>query len=315
MEETQISQSEDPLPTSYLNKIELKDKQTFQQFLPKDALISDHTFASVFMWRNAIKLYWNIHSDCLCIYANGDGGLTLLSAPSGNGDRYKALNQAIEVCNDYNKKTKYQQPMRVEYVDNNSLDLVKHLNIESMSGDYVYETSRMIDLEGRDLASKRQAKNRFMRRFPNFSLVDYDKDSHYDSCLTLLSLWNNQGIEEMKYENSIEIKRNKELESTIECLKYSKELNLKGMVLFDASTLVGFTFGEQLSNDTCSILAEKVNREYVGGANFIFAEFCKQHWSHTKYTNVGDDWDVPSLAWTKESYRPIKREQKWMAKV
>jgi hypothetical protein len=27
---------------------------------------------------------------------------------------------------------------------------------------------------------------------------------------------------------------------------------------------------------------------------------------------VGDDWEVPSLAWTKESYRPALRIPKWI---
>ena len=89
-------------------------------------------------------------------------------------------------------------------------------------------------------------------------------------------------------------------------------LGLRGMVLFADDRLVGFTLGEMLSPDTCSIIIEKTDRDYTGSAQYIFSEFCRQHWAHTAWCNVGDDWEVPSLAWTKQSYRPAFRLEKWV---
>jgi hypothetical protein len=84
------------------------------------------------------------------------------------------------------------------------------------------------------------------------------------------------------------------------------------MVLYADDKLVGFTLGEKIGPSTCSILIEKTDRQYVGSAQYIFSEFCRQYWSDTTTCNVGDDWELPSLAWTKQSYRPIGRLEKWV---
>ncbi len=78
------------------------------------------------------------------------------------------------------------------------------------------------------------------------------------------------------------------------------------------NALAGFTLGEMLDEETCSIVIEKTDRRFVGSAQYIFSEFCRQCWSHTTYCNVGDDWEVPSLAWTKQSYRPVSRLEKFV---
>jgi ribosomal-protein-alanine N-acetyltransferase len=66
-----------------------------------------------------------------------------------------------------------------------------------------------------------------------------------------------------------------------------------------------------LGPQTCSILIEKTDRTFAGSAQYIFSEFCRQHWADTTWCNVGDDWEIPSLAWTKDSYRPAFRMNKW----
>jgi hypothetical protein len=108
------------------------------------------------------------------------------------------------------------------------------------------------------------------------------------------------------------VKKRKEVAAAADALINARALGLKGMVLFAGETLVGFTLGEMLDERTCSIVIEKTNRDYVGSAQYIFSEFCRQYWPHTTWCNVGDDWEVPSLAWTKQSYRPVARLEKFV---
>jgi ribosomal protein S18 acetylase RimI-like enzyme len=76
--------------------------------------------------------------------------------------------------------------------------------------------------------------------------------------------------------------------------------------------LRGFTFGEQLGRNQSSITIEKTDLETKGLAQFIFSEFCSRHWGHLPFVNVGDDWGLPTLAWTKMSYRPVKLLNKFV---
>jgi ribosomal protein S18 acetylase RimI-like enzyme len=97
-------------------------------------------------------------------------------------------------------------------------------------------------------------------------------------------------------------------------MRYSRQLGLEGMVLYADDQLVGFTLGERIAPDMCSILIEKTDRQYVGSAQYIFSDFCRQNWHETTWTNVGDDWEIPSLAWTKQSYRPAMRLDKYVVR-
>jgi uncharacterized protein len=306
----------DPLGSYGLRPVTLDDKSVFDQFLSHcSARLSDYTFANTFIWRGPIHLRWQVLEDCLCVFANGDGGLTLLFPPMGPGEAPAAMSRCLEICEDYNAAHRFQGWTRVEYV---SAEMLRRLggtaglfDVRPMSGDYVYLTERMIDLAGGDLASKRQARNRFARRHE--ARTEPYAPRHMDECLRLLSLWQGQ-VEQSAGQagGSVSLKRSKDVEAAREALLHRDALGLCGMVLYAGEKMAGFTLGEMLDDSTCSIIIEKTDRQFAGSAQYIFSEFCRQCWPHTRWCNVGDDWEVPSLAWTKESYRPARRLEKFL---
>jgi hypothetical protein len=307
-----MSHDDDPFGSLGLRSIELEHKSIFDCcFSSCNTGLSDYTFANSFIWRDSIHLRWRMIHDCLCVFANGDGGLTMLFPPLGRGDCLAALDESLEICEAYNRRAGLACWTRVEYAGE---DFVRRLGpafgVEPMSGDYVYPTARMIDLAGGDLASKRQAKNRFARRYQ--ARTEPYRPEHRQGCMELLQTWQEQTEASASRRSSVWLKRSKEIAATAEVLANYRQLGLSGMVLLADDKLAGFTFGEMLAEDTCSILVEKTDRQYAGSAQYIFSEFCRQYWAHTAWCNVGDDWDVPSLAWTKQSYRPACRIPKYI---
>jgi ribosomal protein S18 acetylase RimI-like enzyme len=304
---------DDPYPSYGLNRILFPDKPLFDfHFSSCKAPLSDYTFANTFIWRDCVRLRWQVIRDMLCVFANGDGGLTLVFPPLGPGDTRAAAKEALEICDDYNAGVGRADATRIEYV---SAEWLEHLTGEfaaqPMSGDYVYSTRRMIDLDGGDLASKRQARNRFVRRYEPRTCRF--RAEHAQQCVDLLKMWHRQHDQPANTGNlSVTIRRQKEELATVEVIRNAEALGLQGMMLYAGDRPAGFTFGEMLDSETCSILIEKTDRELPGSAQYIFSEFCRQFWSHTKWCNVGDDWDVPTLAWTKQSYRPAFRVDKWV---
>jgi hypothetical protein len=306
---------DDPFGSHGLRPVQLGDKSVFDRYLSCCATrLSDYTFANTFIWREPIHLRWTVLEDCLCVFANGDGGLTLLFPPMGPGDPLAAMERCLAICDDYNAANRFEGWTRVEYVSREMLQRLggrRDFVVRPMSGDYVYRTQRMIDLAGGDLASKRQARNRFARRYE--SRTEPYAPRHLEGCLELLSLWQGQVAGTAGQSgSSAGLKRSKDVVAAREALLHCEALGLKGMVLYAGDRMVGFTLGEMLDPQTCSILIEKTDREYAGSAQFIFSEFCRQFWSHAPWCNVGDDWEVPSLAWTKESYRPAMRLEKFI---
>ncbi len=295
-----------------LKPIEIEDKNLFNYYFSfYKTRIAEYSFANIFIWRKFIKILWKMIDNHICVFANGDNGLTMPLPPLGQGNINQVLDQCMEICRNYNFSIYYNLPARIEYLSKDLLNSFNNYTIEPMQYDYIYETKKMILLEGGDLASKRQLKNRFMRKY-KYSTENYDPEKHFELCLSLLKKWSTQ-TKKTDLKTSVTIKRLKEILATEEALRFSKKLGLSGMVLFAEDNLIGFTLGEMLGSNMFSILIEKTDREYTGSAQFIFSEFCKNYWSNVELCNVGDDWDVPSLRWTKNSYKPAFVINKWMA--
>jgi hypothetical protein len=110
------------------------------------------------------------------------------------------------------------------------------------------------------------------------------------------------------------LKRAKESTATGLCLATAQNLGMKGIVVYVGGQVRGFTFGEYLGRDQSSITIEKTDLETKGLAQFIFSEFCRTCWSDRPLVNVGDDWGLETLAWTKQSYRPVKRLEKFVVR-
>jgi uncharacterized protein len=279
--------------------------------------ISDYTFSQLYTWRNSLRILWTTLHGHLCVFANGSGDLTLLMPPLGDGNTPRALEAAFELMDDYNAVHGVPDRSRVEYASEESLARCGRdgLIVQPMGADYVYDLRRMIDLAGGDLASKRQAKNRFLRNYEH-RVELYDPATHRAACRALLDSWKQR--QDAQHEDETEfsaLKRRKETIATSLTLDCANDLGLRGLVVYVKSAnqwqLRGFTFGEHLGTDQSSITIEKTDLSIKGLAQFIFSEFCQRCWADRPLVNVGDDWGLKTLAWTKMSYRPVKMLQKY----
>ena len=314
--------SDDNLLADYgLSPVRLGDRPVFNRYLNTiETPLSDYTFSQIFTWRNSLRLAWKVIDSHLCVFANGSGDLTLLLPPLGDTGSSRALTEARELMDTYNQSHGVADHTRVEYVSEAMLGRFDQSQYEAvpMGGDYVYDVGSMIELAGGDLKSKRQEKNRFARNYVHRTET-YDATKHLNACLRLLQTWRQHQDEKHAGDTAagtVATKRLKESLATELALCHAKELNLGGMVVWVADEageerVAGFTFGELLGADQSSIVIEKTDMTVKGLPQFIFSEFCRQHWAHRPLVNAGDDWGIESLAWTKNSYRPIKRLQKF----
>ncbi len=335
LEETVNFMVEDPFSGYGLRPVNLSDRAVFQPYFQSLCHpLSDYTFSQLYTWRNSLRILWKQIGGHLCVFANGTGDLTLLLPPIGEGGGDAVLRQAHEIMDAYNADHGVIDAARVEYASDELLARFNPagLSVEPMGADYVYDVRQMIDLTGGDLASKRQAKNRFMRLYAH-RVETYDPARHLDDCLALLDQWKTrQDAHHAADPSTNGVKRQKEALACELSLRAAGELGLKGMVVYARSnpdpqnpnpesripepeSLRGFTFGEYLGEDQSSITIEKTDLETRGLAQFIFSEFCRNHWADRPLVNAGDDWGLETLAWTKRSYRPVKMLNKYILRL
>jgi len=318
LEEAVAYMEEDPFSGWNLRSVELADREVLAPYFASlSDPLSDYTFSQVYTWRNSLRILWTTLHGHLCVFANGSGDLTLLMPPIGDGSSPKAMTAAFELMDDYNVAHGVPERSRVEYASEELLARCgrEGMVVQPMGADYVYDVNRMIDLAGGDLASKRQAKNRFLRNYEHI-VEAYDPAKHLNDCRQLLASWKErQDAQHWDEADSNSLKRRKETIATDLTLTSARELNARGLVVYVKSEkgfeLRGFTFGEPLGQDQSSIVIEKTDLQVKGLAQFIFSEFCRQCWADRPLVNVGDDWGMETLAWTKMSYRPVKMLQKY----
>ena len=180
----------DDLAALGLRPVELADGPVFARyFATLSQPLSDYTFAQIYTWRNSLHLAWREVDNHLCVFANGCGDLTLLVPPIGDTGTDAALRDAAGLMDAYNAAAGVPDRTRVEYA---SAELLARLDpaglsaIAPMGTDYVYDTARMIDLAGGDLASKRQGRRTASVRTYRHRVETYDPARHLDGCLALL---------------------------------------------------------------------------------------------------------------------------------
>ncbi len=300
---------DDALTALGLRPVQLADAALFRRyFATLTNPLSDYTFAQIYSWRNSLHLAWREMNGHLCVFANGCGDLTLLVPPIGDTGTDAALRAAAEVMDHYNAAAGVPDRTRVEYASDEllaRLDPAGLAAVAPMGTDYVYDTARMIDLAGGDLASKRQARNRFARLYAH-QVEPFDPADHLDGCLALLHQWHqHQDATHAAEPTTNAVKRQKESTATELALRSAAPLGLRGLVVTVDDVVRGFTLGEPLTADQSSIVIEKTDLATKGLAQFIFSEFCRRDWADRPLCNVGDDWGLASLAWTKQSYRPV----------
>jgi hypothetical protein len=93
------------------------------------------------------------------------------------------LSGSLDLCDAYNDAAGYDQPTRVEYV-RASLpgQFPAGFRVRDMSGDSVCAIRRMVELYGSDLASKREARNCFVRL--DQARIGLIQPCHVPACLS-----------------------------------------------------------------------------------------------------------------------------------
>lgn len=316
-----------PRLLSSLTPVVLADKATFDlAYSTLRQPLSDSCFACTFMWADALRISWAQLHRHVCIFANGTDDLTLLHPPvslpgATDAEFAAAIADSFEIMDEYNAAGNGRDRSRIEYVSDEMLERISSctpfpLGATPLWADYVYNTNRLITLEGGDLKSKRHARSKFMREFPD-ARTEPMTESHLDACQALLSCWAAHG--DTTHDGEVndahmgtDVLRHKDHVATTTALTHFRELGLTGMVVMVGDRLAGFTLGLAISPLQSMVLIEKTDPAFPGCPQYIFSEFCRTAFSTYPECNIGDDWGIPTLRFTKQSYRPIRLLNKYV---
>ena len=263
--------------------------------------LSCYHFSAIFAWKDFFEFNFEIINDRLCVWAHQGKDRFLYLPPLGKD----ADVPTVQACFERMQKSRIG---RIENISENTLrDLQGHgYNAHLKAYEYLYRRADLAGLNGQGYKSKRHDVHVFNQRWPSAEFRAYQPED-FNGCTALYKQW----AEDRRKHNADPVYQAM-LEENVQVhallLRYFEPLQLIGRVLVTDGKIAGYTFGYALDNATFCVLLEITDLEKTGAAAHIFNRFCTdQAVSTFEWINTMDDFGMPQVAKTKESYHPVKK--------
>lgn len=271
----------------------LVDRYVFQE----NSRSADFNFGNMFMWDESYHQHLCEYGNRLIVLAHS-GGVPIYPFPIGKGE----LKPVVDVMKEYAVENDF--PFVIRGVEEHRKDELEKLfpncfefTENRQFGDYIYSAEKLSELKGKNLHSKRNFVNRFMKE-NNWSFCQLEK-KHFDACTALLEKWcNNESIR-----SSIEGER----AAITRAMEHYGELELLGGCLFSNGKLIAFCMGELIAQDCFNVHFEKAESDTAGAYQMVNREFVRlilEKYPQVNYVNREDDMGLENLRQAKMSYHP-----------
>lgn len=290
--------------------VRLEDREVITSYHRRQRMEgSDGVFGNSYMWRNAYQIRWAIIKDALCMIANR-GEREFFIPPIGATSK-EQFKEALTLLNEYSLKTGAVPEYRGITLG------VKELMEEVMPNafsweedrdnfDYTYLTENLVALSGRAYHGKKNHVNQFRKLYPDYEYIPITSEVIPEAIDYALAWCRQRGCDS---DASLALER----DAIIDCLENFESLGFKGAIIKVEGRVQALTYGEMLNSDTAIIHVEKANGEVKGIYSAINQEFAMHAWGDTMFLNREEDMGEPGLRKAKESYKPIKMIEKFVA--
>lgn len=259
----------------------------------------EYTFGNIYIWKDVYEteIMWNGGTAAVrfgsvtpgCLYPMGpDVEGTVKKVLSDGTDTFVALRE--EDCSELERLF----PGKFTFSD---MGL----------GEYVYNSSDLIELKGKKFHGQRNHISKFVSEHPDYSFREIDRDS-IDSVRKMDLKWVRQNDQSR---SNVGI----EQEASAVNLAFDNffELGFKGGYIETETGIVAFSMGEPINSETFCTHIEKAYHSVNGAYNVINRDFAKHFCSGYKYINREDDAGAENLREAKMMLHPAFVTKKFRA--
>ena len=265
------------------------------------------SFANLFMWgRQKIAFLYG-----QALVFSQFNRRSVYPYPIGAGDKKAALDAII------NDAAERGIPCRITCLDFEAKQEIErlyqgkfHFHNDRDSFDYVYDIECLAELAGKKYQKKRNHFNKFCVNNPDYR-VEPISESNMDAVSRLVEEWYKRRAAEDPQGDFM-----MEQAAISKALKFYRELDLEGLVLFVGDSPVAVTLGSRMSENCFDVHFEKALAEVDGvyaAVNCEFARYIKAKYPDVKFLNREDDMGIEGLRKAKESYYPHHMVEKYWA--
>ena len=306
MEEEGYTENENDVKSFSFKKLELEDIPKILPFLNSfSSHLSDFTIGGLFMWRDYFNIEYLIKDESLFFKLDLAERKNMLTFPIGIDFR-----KNIEFLKKYS--TLNNLPLIFSIISEKELSILKEnyeivdIKNERAWEDYFYLSEDLIELKGRKFNTQRNHINKFIRTYPEYQLVEINKDNINLAIDFLINFYK-------EYEKTSPISI-EEKNITFELFDNYFKYNMLGGMLKVDDKIIGISVGE-IINDTLFIHTEKADRNYLGVYQMLNNEFAKHYGENTTYINREEDVGDEGLRRAKLMYNPVELLKKYIVEV
>lgn len=282
--------------------VSIEDRLVMTEFFSKvNYRNCDFSFATVFTWSHKYKTSYAIVDEFMVVRFICDDGLPCFMMPIGNGDMATVLKLMMKESVERSERFRIHAiTAQMFAVLDAALPRVFSFTEHRDYFEYLYLAKDIIELQGKKYQPKRNHINRFKRENPEYKYLPLSKEL-LPLCFDLYEKWKQAYMER----NPAEDLKGDEISVQL-AFQYYEELGLKGGVLFVKDELVAFTYGEQITEDTFAIHAEKALTHVHGAFTMINNLFATHEANNFVYINREEDLGLEALRKAKMSYYPVR---------
>lgn len=278
------------------------------------------SFTSLYMWREANRISWQIFGDYALAAAfsnleNDDDPFMFPPLTGNGGYEKKGLRNAIMDAKDIFLSKGL--PFSIRLLPEHMVKVVE----EACPGeftfledrpnfDYIYLAKDLALLAGRKYRSKRNHLN-FFRENYEYEYISFSSDMAEDAMLFIRE-FNKRKKESGLSAYELELLHLEEL-AMEDAFRNIERVGYMSGVIKIGGKIEALCIAGRLDEDTITIHVEKANVAYRGAYQAINNEFSSRSANIVKYINREEDMGLPGLREAKLSYRPVLMLKKYIA--
>lgn len=263
--------------------------------------LSTYHFSSIFAWSDFFTFEFPIIDDHLCIFAFQGKDSFLYLPPLGEDLSQKVIKECF-------KRMGKRPIARIENILENQLPGLKAggYNHYLKAHEYVYHNAHLQKLSGHAYKSKRHDVHLFLKHYTKAIFRPYTSED-LSACQALYTFWVSQKC--ITHNDPVYVQMLQENAGVhAKLIEHASVLGLVGRVVEIDKKIVGYTFGYKQNDATFCVALEIVDLNKKGLAAYIFNAFCNDaQVKDYPWINTMDDFGLPNIARTKESYHPAQK--------
>lgn len=280
--------------------LEFEDAAIVNEYLKRSPRsMCEYSLANIMIWKNFDSPSYTFINDSLCLRMEPPNEPAYFFEPLGSSGPM----DIVKTCLAHTGK---MSRISSSFVSKISVSGIKIKPLRDQF-DYIYRTRELAELKGRKFDGKRNHIRRMKRACPQYEYVKLKKEDS-GTALKLFDGWfaakvADRSIDELLFDCQRGIlKRSFEL---------FEELDLFGGMLKADGECLGFVIGNKLRDRMACVHFSYARTDIPGSYQALLWEACRDTFSGYEFVNLEQDLGVSGIRKVKESYYPLRFEEKF----